>query len=73
MFFGTSISPCCPKPGDRLRDMEVSLKLRDQNADVIRAIHAFEAGFEEFASTPDRNTEPRAQHQATADFSTLCG
>jgi ppGpp synthetase/RelA/SpoT-type nucleotidyltranferase len=62
------------KPGERLRDMEVSLKMQDRNADVIRAMCAFETQFEELVSAPSANADQQAQQpQATADFNTLCG
>ncbi len=37
------------KPGQRLRGIEMSLKMQDRNADVIRALTAFEAQFEALA------------------------
>jgi hypothetical protein len=61
------------KPGERLRDMEVSLKMQDRNADVIRAMFAFETEFEALVATPSAATRPHSEPQATADFNTLCG
>lgn len=42
------------KPGDRLRNLEVSVRMQERSADVIRAMQAFEEQFEDltFASPP---------------------
>jgi ppGpp synthetase/RelA/SpoT-type nucleotidyltranferase len=61
------------KPGERLRDIELSLKMQHRNADVVRAIYAFETEFEELVATLPQGAEQRIPHQATADFNTLCG
>jgi len=61
------------KPGDRLRDMEVALKMQEQNADVIRALYAFESHFDELVAGAPGSAARQASPQATADLSTLCG
>lgn len=62
------------KPDVQHRDMELSLKMLDRNADVIRAMQAFETEFEAVvAAECDRAASPLPPPQATADFSTLCG
>ena len=50
------------KPGQRLRGMEISLKMQDRNAEVIRALNAFEAQFEALACTNPSSAEQSAPH-----------
>jgi ppGpp synthetase/RelA/SpoT-type nucleotidyltranferase len=50
------------KPGDRLRGMEVDLKMHARSADVIRAMSTFEAEFETLTSAPLSKAEPTFQH-----------
>jgi ppGpp synthetase/RelA/SpoT-type nucleotidyltranferase len=40
------------KPGDRLRGLEVSEHMKERNADLIRAMHAFEDQFETLTFAP---------------------
>ena len=48
------------KPGPRLRGMEISLKMQDRNAEVIRALNAFEAQFEALACAKPSSAAPSA-------------
>jgi len=50
------------KPGERLRRMEVSLRMQEQNADVIRALTAFETHFESIACAKPSATEESVTH-----------
>lgn len=58
------------KPGERLRQAEVSARMQRHYADVIRALNSFEQEFDSIAAVESQITESR---QATADFRTRCG
>jgi ppGpp synthetase/RelA/SpoT-type nucleotidyltranferase len=45
------------KPGAKLRGMELSLRMRERNAEVIRALSAFESDFESIACAKPSPTE----------------
>jgi ppGpp synthetase/RelA/SpoT-type nucleotidyltranferase len=45
------------KPGDRLRNLEVSVRMQDRSADVIRAMQAFEEQFEALTFVPPSPAE----------------
>ena len=42
------------KPGERLRQVEVSVRMQDHYADVIRALSSFEQKFEDIATEKPR-------------------
>ncbi len=50
------------KPGDRLRGMEISLKMQQRNADVIRALNEFEVQFESLVGERPSGTQENAPH-----------
>ncbi len=50
------------KPGDRLRGMEISLKMQQRNSDVIRALNEFEMQFESLVGETPSGTREGASH-----------